>query len=131
MMVLDTHIWIWWVSGSSQLHPKHIAAINNAGLLYINTISCWEVAKLVELNRLVLSMDVLNWLQIALTYPKVQLIPLTPEIIVESTRLPGAFHKDPADQLIVATARILNCPVLTEDAKILNYPFVEVIEKME
>ena len=131
MMVLDTHIWIWWVSGSNQLHPKHMAAINNAGLLYINTISCWEVAKLVELNRLVLSIDVLNWLQIALTYPKVQLIPLTPEIIVESTRLPGTFHKDPADQLIVATARILNCPVLTVDAKILNYPYVEVVEKTE
>jgi PIN domain nuclease of toxin-antitoxin system len=54
---------------------------------------------------------------------------LSPEIIVESTRLPGEFHKDPADQLIVATARLLNCPVVTEDAKILNYPHVSTIRK--
>lgn len=99
MMVLDTHIWVWWVSESADLNPKYLEAINNASPLCISAISCWEIAKLVEMNRLVLTVDVLDWLKQALAYPKVQLIPLTTEIIVESTRLPGSFHKDPADQL--------------------------------
>ncbi|MBI5914699.1 MAG: type II toxin-antitoxin system VapC family toxin [Bacteroidetes bacterium] len=127
MIVLDTHIWIWWVSGDNKLKSKYLAAINAASQVYISSISCWEIAKLVEVNRLTLSVDVLVWLQTALVYPKVQLTALTPEIVVESTRLPGSFHKDPADQLIVATARILNCPVLTEDAKILGYSHVQTI----
>lgn len=120
-MVLDTHIWIWWVSQDEKLKPKHLEAINDASQLFISAISCWEIAKLVEMNRLTLSLNVLTWLQTALSYPKIQLVALTPEIVVESTCLPGNFHKDPADQLIVATARILGCPILTEDSKILNY----------
>jgi PIN domain nuclease of toxin-antitoxin system len=72
MMVLDTHIWIWWVSKDDKLHPKHLDVITNASQLYISAISCWEVAKLVELNRLALSMDTLVWLRAALAYPKVQ-----------------------------------------------------------
>lgn len=127
MIVLDTHIWIWWLSGDSRLKSKHRASINNASQVLISSISCWEIAKLVEVNRLTLSMDVLLWLKMALAYPRVQLMELTPEIVVESTRLPGSFHKDPADQLIVATARILNCSVLTEDAKILGYSHVQTI----
>ncbi len=130
MMVLDTHIWIWWVGGSTDLHQKNLEAINNASRLCVSAISCWEVAKLVELNRLTLTLDVLDWLNQALAYPKVQLIPLTTEIIVESTRLPGSFHKDPADQLIVATARILDCPLLTQDHKILSYPDVQKVKEI-
>ena len=86
-----------------------------------------EIAKLVEMNRLTLSLDVLTWLQTALAYPKIQLMALTPEVVVESTCLPGTFHKDPADQLIVATSRIIGCPVLTEDAKILGYADVQTV----
>lgn len=127
MMVLDTHIWIWWVSGDKRLAPKHLDAINDASQLFVCAISCWEIAKLVEMNRLTLSLDVLTWLQTALVYPKIQLMPLTPEIVVESTKLPGTFHKDPADQLIVATARVLGCSVMTEDAKILGYADVQTV----
>ena len=60
----------------------------------------------------------------ALAYPGVQLLPLTPEIAIESTRLPGPFHKDPAGRILVATARVLNLPVVTEDQKILSYPHI-------
>ena len=69
-----------------------------------------------------------EWLETALRYPGVELLALTPEIVVESTQLPGEFHRDPADQIIVATARIYDCPLLTVDNKILKYPHVKLLE---
>jgi PIN domain nuclease of toxin-antitoxin system len=64
------------------------------------------------------------WFELALSYPGVQLFALTPEVAIESTRLPPPFHRDPADQIIVATARIYGCPLVTSDEKILRYPHV-------
>jgi PIN domain nuclease of toxin-antitoxin system len=88
----------------------------------VSAISCWEVAKLVEQGRLTLPCPVFDWLQQAISYPGVRLIDLSPRICVESTQLPGEFHRDPADQIIVATARILDAPLVTMDRKILEYP---------
>ena len=93
--------------------------------LGISVISCWEVAKLVEYGRLTLPCPVVEWLDQALAYPGIRLLELTPRIIVESTQLPGTFHRDPADQLIVATARVCHCPLVTVDTKILAYPHVQ------
>ena len=126
MIVLDTHMWIWWVHGDSLLperHRRYIEAHESQGL-GVSVISCWEVAKLVEHGRLRLPCPVEEWLDQALAYPGVTLLDLTPRIIVESTRLPGAFHRDPADQLIVATARVHACALVTVDGKILVYPHV-------
>ncbi len=78
-----------------------------------------------ELGRLVLRDPVLEWLTQALAYPGCLLLPLTPQIAVESTELPGAFHRDPADQIIVARARLYRCGVLTVERKILDYPHVQ------
>lgn len=64
---------------------------------------------------------------LALAYPGIRLLGLTPEIALESTRLPGSFHRDPADQIIVATARIYDCALVTSDNKILDYAHVETI----
>jgi PIN domain nuclease of toxin-antitoxin system len=89
-------------------------------------ISCWEVAKLVELGRLQLSIAVDRWLAWALQQP-IQLLPLTPEVAVGSTQLPGNFHRDPADQLIVATARHYDCPLVTLDRLIRAYPHVRLV----
>ena len=66
-----------------------------------------------------------EWLDQALAYPGMRLLELTPRIIVESTQLPGTFHRDPADQLIVAIARVYTCPLVTVDRKILEYPHVQ------
>ncbi len=127
MIVLDTHIWIWWVNGDTQLMQEYQDYIQQqeAQGLGISAISCWEVAKLVERNRLVLSIPVDQWLDQALMYPGVSLLDLTPKICVESTQLPGEFHRDPADQIIVATARIYDCPLVTMDNKILGYAHVQ------
>jgi PIN domain nuclease of toxin-antitoxin system len=126
VILLDTHIWIWWVHGDERLSPRHqqILTANEASGLGVSVISCWEVAKLVELNRLTLPCRLETWFAQALAYPGIRLIELTPAIAIESTRLPPPFHRDPADQLIVATARVAACPLLTADEKILAYPHV-------
>nr|WP_041233354.1 type II toxin-antitoxin system VapC family toxin [Cylindrospermum stagnale] len=126
-MVLDTHIWVWWIYGNNQLsqnYSEYIQAQETQGL-GVSIISCWEVAKLVERSRLILHCPVEEWLNQALAYPGICLLELTPRICVESTQLPGEFHKDPADQIIVATARVYDCPLVTVDSKILNYPHVQ------
>ena len=126
MIVLDTHAWIWWVDGDERLTlaQRDVIAAEEGSLIGVSAISCWEVAKLVELGRLALSCSLEEWLDQALSYPGVQLIALTPEIAIESTRLPGDFHRDPADQIIVATARVYGCSLVTSDEKILKYPHV-------
>lgn len=129
MIVLDTHIWIWWADNNPRLTQQHrewIQQYQSQGL-GVSMISCWEVAKLVENNRLAMSIAVDEWLAAALAYPGVQLLNLTIPIVVESTKLTG-FHRDPADQLIVATARIYGCPLLTADSKILAYPDVQTLK---
>ena len=110
MIILDTHVWVWWVDGSSQLPAdfQSFIQLEAANGLGVCAISCWEVAKLVELGRLLLAIPVDQWLAQALQ-PPVLLLPLTPEVAVGSTTLPGTFHRDPADQLIVATARHYDC----------------------
>ena len=130
MIPLDTHIWIWWVTESNRLTKELLQSINasvNNGI-GISIISCWEVAKLVENKRLSLKLSVDKWLEQALKYPGIQLLDLTPRIVVESTQLPGQFHRDPADQMIVATARVYDVPIVTVDAKILNYPHVTKVQ---
>lgn len=128
MIILDTHIWIWWVSKSSRLTQKHqqyIQQYSSQGL-GVSIISCWEVAKLVEKNRLDLSISVDLWLEKATNYPNVRVFDLTMPIVVQSTQLEG-FHNDPADQIIVATAKVCNCPLLTADRKILDYFHVNTL----
>ncbi|MCI0336648.1 MAG: type II toxin-antitoxin system VapC family toxin, partial [Acidobacteria bacterium] len=83
--------------------------------------------KLVEYGRLTLPDPIDKWMEQALSYPGIQLLPLTSEIAIESTQLPQPFHKDPADQIIVATARIYDCPLITCDTKILAYPYVKLL----
>jgi PIN domain nuclease of toxin-antitoxin system len=129
MIVLDTHVWIWWVHGDAMLSATTRALLDSSEQsgIAVSAISCWEVAKLVERGRLNLPCPVAAWLQQALAYPGVQLIELSPTICVESTQLPGTFHRDPADQIIVATARVLDAPVATLDAKLLAYPHIKIV----
>jgi PIN domain nuclease of toxin-antitoxin system len=89
-------------------------------------ISCWEIAKLAEKRRLALALPVEQWIDQALAYPGIRLLPLAPKIAVASTQLPPPFHHDPADQIITATARELNCPIATDDGKILAYAHVKL-----
>jgi PIN domain nuclease of toxin-antitoxin system len=105
MIILDTHIWIWWVDENPKLLPQNLEIIqaHQAGGLGISIISCWEIAKLVEKDKLNFDCPVEEWLKLALSYSGVRLLELSIPIILQSTHLTG-FHADPADQIIVATA---------------------------
>lgn len=131
MIVLDTHVWLWWVFRSASLPTAIRRYIENhetkSGSLGVSVFSCWEVAKLVEVHRVELPDPIDVWMPRALAYPGVRLLDLTPDIAIESTRLPGAFHKDPADRIIVATARLHDCPLATADTRILTYPHVKLV----
>lgn len=101
--------------------------VNENDLIGVSAISFWELAKSVELGKLELPLPLEEWFGQALSYPGIQLLALTPEIAIESTRLPSEFHRDPADQMIVATARVYDCPLITADGKILDYSHVKTI----
>lgn len=129
MILLDTHIWVWWVADDPALtdHRREQLRDHEPIGLGVSVISCWEVAMLVAGHRLALPVPVDDWVRGALAYPGVRLLPLSPEIAIESTRLPDPFHKDPADRILVATARLLDIEIVTEDRKILAYPHVRCL----
>lgn len=127
MIILDTHAWIWWVNESPQLAPRVTEIINTADQIGISAISCWELAMLVSKGRLELSMDVQIWIDLALQRPNVILLPLTPEISVLATRLPGNFHGDPADRLIVASCLVHKTALVSKDEKIHQWSYLQVI----
>jgi len=129
VLVIDTHVWYRRVHTPEQLTRPQTEALDShsTSVLGVSAISCWEIAKRVQNGRMRLPRPVGQWLTLALRFPGVRLLPLTPEIAVASTQLPGTFQKDLADQIIVATARVHGCPLLTSDRKILDYPYVETI----
>ncbi len=128
MILLDTHIWVWWVAQPDRLRAKRrdLLERGNDRVFGVSIISCWEVAKLVEYGRLRLDRKVGPWIESALAGPGVSLLHLNPQIVVESIQLPQPFHRDPADQMLVATARVLQCSIMTEDSKIEAYPHVHI-----
>jgi PIN domain nuclease of toxin-antitoxin system len=125
ILLLDTHIWIWLMTGSDQLKNSPCIeridrAISYSGIR-VSVISGWEVGMLESKGKLRLRMDCLSWVQKALCAPGISLTPVTPEIAVESSRLPGTFHGDPADRIIVSTARIHGATLITRDRNIITY----------
>jgi PIN domain nuclease of toxin-antitoxin system len=127
VILLDTHIWFWWVRADPLLKPAHAQyiAANEANGVGVSVISVWELAMLHKRGKVTLDRPLPDWVRLALSYPNVRLLDLTPDTAVESVFLPDPFHKDPADRFLVATARILNIPIVTQDAKILAYPHVQ------
>ena len=126
-LLLDTHVWIWLSSGKNDLlSTKSKEAMNSSGHNWISAISCWELAKLVEKKRIGFSIPLLTWIRRSLNEYNIRVADLSPEIAVESTVLRG-IHKDPADQIIVATSRILGMPLVTADERILEFPEVDTI----
>ncbi|MBJ7264869.1 MAG: type II toxin-antitoxin system VapC family toxin [Burkholderiaceae bacterium] len=130
MIVLDTHVLVWWVSGDSQLSRAARDAIEAAeqnGEILVSAISAWEVAMLVKAGRLALTVDVVAWLDTVVQVPAVRFVPVDVRISVQSVDLAGEFHKDPADRLIVATAQLHAVPLITADLKIRDYPYVQTL----
>lgn len=131
MIILDTHALLWWASGDtgqlSALAAQAIEAELNGGQIRVSSISAWELAMLVAKGRIALSMDIGEWLSVVSQIEAVSFMPVDNEIAVKSVELPGEFHKDPADRIIVATARKFAAPLVTADDKIRGYPHVRTI----
>jgi len=124
-LLLDTHVWLWYVEGararfSRKIEPLVEAAVERGGLL-ISAISVWEIAVLNALRRIELSQDVRAWVGRALSFPGVRFQGLSPSIAIESTSLPGELHRDPADRILVATARLTGAALVTCDERVLAY----------
>ena len=126
-LLLDTHVWIWLsVQKNDSLSSRAKRSIHQARHKRVSAISCWEIAKLVEKGRISFSIPTLTWILRSLTELGIYIVELSPEIAVESTQLP-AFHQDPADQIIVATSRVLGMPLVTSDKRILDHSTVETV----
>jgi PIN domain nuclease of toxin-antitoxin system len=123
-IVLDTHAWIWWVAADARLSRRALATIRlsqTQETLWLSLVSVWEVAKKVEKGQLAFDRPLDDWLEAALAAPGLQVAELTRRILVDSCRLPQPFHGDPADQMIVATARSRNAALVTRDDRIREY----------
>jgi len=127
MIVLDTHAWIWWVDESPHLSAEARKAIEEAEELGVSAISCWEVSMLVAKGRVGFSIDVQEWVNLALQRPKIRLLPLDPQIAVSAARLPGEFHGDPADRLIASTCLHSGAPLVSKDQRIRDWRQIQVI----
>lgn len=132
MIVLDTHALLWWVNGDAQLSQTALDTITQElnsenGEVLVSSITAWEIALLVEKGRLTLSMNIDDWLDTVSEIDGVSFVSLDVATAVESTRLPGEFHKDPADRMIVSLARHLNVILITADEKISAYRHVRTL----
>lgn len=124
-LLLDTHYWIWLQAGArEEFSPTVRKAVDEAaasGDLLLSVISVWELGLLESKGRIQLDAPCEQWVRAALATPGLSLAPLTPEIALASSRLPEPFHGDPADRIIVATARTMGARLATRDSKILEY----------
>jgi PIN domain nuclease of toxin-antitoxin system len=125
VLVLDTHVWIWVMEGlENELSSdaiKEIAAASQRGLVRVSAISVWEVAMLEAKGRIRLSRPVDEWVRSAVRAPGARLLDLAPEIAIESARLPGVAPGDPADRMLMASARVEGGRLATRDRAILEY----------
>lgn len=131
MIVLDTHVLVWWLGGEGRLSRNAQAKIDDdsdrTGAICVSSISVWEIAMLVRKGRLALTIDVNDWIRLAEQLPAIAFVPVNNNIAARSTMLPEPLHGDPADRMIVATARALGCPLITSDHKLLEYAHVESV----
>lgn len=130
MIIIDTHVWLWLLHDPSQLSNAareqiEIEEVHNS--ILVSAISVWEIAVKSILGKLALSLPIDDWYALAKSHSGVVIESLNPEDAISSTQLPGDFHKDPADRIIVAMARRYDVPLITCDNNILKYPYVKTI----
>ncbi|RLA93523.1 MAG: VapC toxin family PIN domain ribonuclease [Deltaproteobacteria bacterium] len=130
MIVLDTHVWVWYVSDPTQLSSKaaeYLEIGRKNGGLYISCISAWEVALLVKKGRLRFTIDVEDWISRTERLSFFKFVPVDNTIAVKSVHLPGFSNPDPADRIIIATALHLGMPIVTKDEKLHSFKALKTI----
>jgi PIN domain nuclease of toxin-antitoxin system len=130
MIVLDTHAWVWFLSNPELLSKKakrYVDVAVKEKAIMISSISAWEVALLVARKRLILTLELSDWIAKSEMLPFFKFIPVDNSVAIKSVNLPQPLHRDPADRIIIATAISLGAPIVTKDEKILNYQHVQTI----
>ncbi len=128
MIVLDTHIWLWWITNEQKsLKKSWIQAIEDADRVGVSAISCFEVAWLVRHQRIAMAINMSDWFDMALGGSDISLLPLTPAIAEIATCLPE-HHSDPQDRIIMATALEHDAQLISADKKFKHYG--EIVERL-
>jgi PIN domain nuclease of toxin-antitoxin system len=128
--LLDTHVLIWWLEGRGRLSRKQqrvVARATAGDAVGVSDITLWEVALAYELGRVKLRMPLLQWLEAAVSPPAIERVGISPAVAAEVATFPATFHRDPADRILVATARVLALPLVTSDQRIVDSGLCETI----
>ena len=123
VILLDTCALLWTVNGDP-VSSEALDAINksgNAGELFLSPVSAWEIGILAQRGEVSLGVSAENYISRTFTRPGIQIAGLTPEIAVRASYLPGQFHSDPADRLLISTAILMGLTLVTRDREILRY----------
>lgn len=130
MILLDTHVLLWWTDNTKKLSLVARSTIEKeraSSELAISAISVWEVCMLVRSGDLTLRVDIDTWLTDLMLVPFLQVISVDANIAKTAVFLPAWSHKDPADRIIVATALRLGVPLVTGDAKMRAYKYIQAL----
>ena len=128
--LLDTHVLLEWLGESPKLSAAQrriVETANGDNPLHVSEISLWEIATLSELGRIRLGRPLREWLEAAVAPPLVQRVGISPAIAAEVAALPASFHRDPADRILVASARVLGATLLTRDRRIRRGAIVPTV----
>lgn len=126
MIVADTHALIWWINEPRNLSARAREAIDASPLIGVSSITCFEVARLAARNRITIDVGAMDWLQNVLALDRITLLPVSVDIAVEAGYLPDSV-RDPADRIIVATARHHGVPLVTKDGRIAASQLVPTV----
>lgn len=129
MVLLDTHVWWWALNEPKKLSKKAHKLIKETppDNRAIASISMWEFSMMVSTGKVEIKIPTDQWLDQAVNTTGIEVYDLNPKVAAESCNLPGEFHKDPADRIITATARINDITLITKDRKIIDYPYVRTV----
>jgi PIN domain nuclease of toxin-antitoxin system len=126
MILLDTHILLWWQETPEELPPHYRSILDTTSdELAISAITCWEISLLVKKGRLELPLPYSQWIRIATQ--DITILPLSLEVIDQVYDLPEEFHSDPADRIIAATAIFNKAKLATSDGKMIEYKFLDIL----
>lgn len=131
MILLDTVTLIWFSLGDARLGPSSRSLLEEGDAFAVSVITAWEVAMLVRKRRLDLGQKPLAWIRTVLADSRMKLAPITPDVAIEAGLLPNIIHGDPADRLLIATAKDLECPILTPARQILAYSEQGLLEALD
>jgi PIN domain nuclease of toxin-antitoxin system len=123
VVLLDTHIWLWWLLGDDRLRPRERAAFDEmaaSGAVAVSWVSIWETEMLERRGRIRLLPDLKAWMELAVRPEVCTILAVDVDVVLAQRRLPETFHSDPADRLIVATSLLSGYPLATRDSRIIE-----------